>query len=286
MPGDQPEKLAKALGREADGIICDLEDAVAPSAKRSARATVAQFIRAQANAPGRPALFVRVNVGGAGIDDLRAIIPVCGRQLAAIYVPKVSSMEELAVVDAVLTTLEAECGMASGSLVVAALLETALGILSAPMIARAPRVSLLAIGEADLSAELGIELSSGTEQEMLSARSMLVLASAAAGIEAPEGPVSTDFRDLDAVRASSEALRRMGFRGRPCIHPAQVPVVNEVFTPTLGQLTEAERLVASYDRAVAAGEGVIVDDNGKMIDEAVVRSARRIVAQRQVILGI
>ena len=293
VPGDQPEKMAKALKSGADGIIFDLEDAVAPSSKGRARSTVAEFIRtqitrapiasAQMTEENRPALLVRVNVGDAGIDDLRGLVPVCGAGLAAIYLPKISHVDELRAVDFELAALEVAAGLVAGVLGVVALLETAEGIFNARIIAGGPRVRRLAIGEADLSAELGVELTGGSEHEMLSARSMLVLASAAAGIDPPVGPVSTDFRDLEALRASCEGLRRMGFRGRSCIHPAQVAVVNEVFTPTVAQLEKAERLVANYDDALRAGEGVIVDDSGRMIDEAVVRSARRIVAQRDVI---
>ena len=278
-PGDQPDKLAKALARGADGIICDLEDAVAPAAKESARSGVASFVRTQTNAPC--ALLVRINFGDLGIEDLRALIPECGANLAGIYVPKVSSVDELVRVDAELRNLETRTGIEPGSIGVVALLETAQGILDARVIAAAPRVRRLAIGEADLSAELGVELTLGDEREMLVARTALVLASAAAGIEPPVGPVSTDFRDLDALRTSSEQLRRLGFRGRSCIHPAQVAIVNDVFTPTPVQIERARRLVELYDAAIAAGSGVIADDNGKMIDEAVVRSARRTVARPQ-----
>lgn len=284
VPGDQPEKLAKALKSGADGIICDLEDAVAPSSKLAARSTVAEFIRTQMTGENRPALLVRVNVGSAGIDDLRGLVSVCGEGLAAVYLPKISHVDELHTVDVALTAMEEASGLVPRSLSIVALLETAEGIFNARSIASGPRVRRLAIGEADLSAELGVELTPGSEHEMLSARTMLVLASAAAGIDPPVGPVSTDFRDLDALRASCEVLRRMGFRGRSCIHPAQVAVVNEVFTPTLAQLAKAEYLVERYNASVAAGEGVTVDENGKMVDEAVVRTARRIAAQREAIL--
>ena len=276
-PGDQPEKLAKAVLRSADGVICDLEDAVAPANKEAARVWVAEFIRAQPISG--PALLVRINWGDLGIEDLRTLIPCCGSNIAAVYVPKVSTVDELVRVDAELGVLERRSGLAPGSVTVVALLETARGILDARLIAEAPRVRRLAIGEADLCADLGIELTPGDEREMLTARAALVLASAAAGIEPPVGPVSTDFRDLDALRTSTEHLRRMGFRGRSCIHPAQVGIVNEVFTPTGPEVERAERLVRLYDRAVAAGQGVIADDDGKMIDEAVVRTARRVVAQ-------
>ncbi len=276
-PGDQPEKLAKAVLRSADGVICDLEDAVAPANKDTARAVVMEFIRAQPTTG--PALLVRINWGDLGIEDLRTLIPGCGSNIAALCVPKVSTVDELARVDAELNVLERQSGLQSGAITVVALLETARGILDARSIAEAPRVCRLAIGEADLSAELGIELTPGDEREMLTARATLVLASAAAGIEPPVGPVSTDFRDLDALRSSTEHLRRMGFRGRSCIHPAQVDIVNEVFTPTGAEVERAQRLVRLCDEALAAGRGVIADDGGKMIDEAVVRTARRIVAQ-------
>jgi citrate lyase subunit beta / citryl-CoA lyase len=275
VPGDQPEKMAKALRANADGVICDLEDAVASSKKAEARATVAEFIRS----PAPTKVLVRINFGTPGLDDLRACIPDAGPSFGGIYVPKVSTADELAVIDDELTRLEITSGREQGSISLVALLETALGILNAPVIAACPRVRRLAIGEADLGAELGVELTPGDEREMLSARSMLVLASSAAGIEPPVGPVSTDFRDLDALRASSEALKRFGFRGRSCIHPAQVVVVNDVFTPTPAEVAKARRLVELYDAAVAAGDGVIADENGKMIDEAVVRSARRTLAQ-------
>jgi citrate lyase subunit beta/citryl-CoA lyase len=103
----------------------------------------------------------------------------------------------------------------------------------------------------------------------------IVVASAAAGIDPPTGPVSTDFRDLDAYRAGTQALKRMGFGSRSAIHPAQVEIVNEVFTPSADELARARRLVELSD---AAGGGVCVDDEGRMVDEAVVRSARHTIA--------
>ncbi len=283
-PGDQPEKLSKAVLGSADGVICDLEDAVAPANKDAARALVTEFIRVQpATGPG---LLVRINWGDLGIEDLRALVPGCGSGIAELYVPKVSSVDELVRVDAELDVLERKAGIERGSITVVALLETARGILDARHIAEAPRVRRLALGEADLSADLGVDLTPGDERELLTARATVVLASAAARIEPPLGPVSTDYRDLDALRSSTHHLRRMGFRGRACIHPAQVGIVNEVFTPTGPEVERAERLVWLYDRAVAAGQGVIADDGGKMIDEAVVRSARRVVAQHAHLNGL
>jgi citrate lyase subunit beta/citryl-CoA lyase len=114
---------------------------------------------------------------------------------------------------------------------------------------------------------------------LLSVRVQVVLASAAAGLAPPIGPISTDFRDLDALQYSTDALRRVGFGSRWAIHPAQVPVINQAFTPTPEQLEAARRLVERYDGAVDQGVGVCVDEDGNMVDEAVVRAARRILAR-------
>ena len=105
------------------------------------------------------------------------------------------------------------------------------------------------------------------------------MASAAAGIGAPGGPVSTNFTDLEAFRAGTERLKRLGFGGRAVIHPAQVPVVHAVFTPSAEEVRRARDLVERFDAAVAAGSGVIVDDQGRMVDEAVVRVARNLLAR-------
>lgn len=256
VPGDAPDKLAGAHARGADAIIADLEDAVAPGHKDEARRTVAAWLGERAGAPG-PGLWVRVNSGDELAEDLRA---VDGR--AGIYVPKASE-ELLGRVDALLGDRATR---------VCALVETAAGVLAAAAIARAPRVVRLALGEADLGAELGIEPGAA---ELAPVRMQVVLASAAAGIEPPIGPVSTDFRDLQALRDSTEALRRMGFGGRAAIHPAQVGVINEVFTPAAGEVEAARRLLARFE---SAGGGVCVDEDGRMVDEAIVRAARRTLA--------
>ena len=103
-----------------------------------------------------------------------------------------------------------------------------------------------------------------------------MLSCAAAGIDPPVGPVSVDFADLERFRSGTLALKRLGFRSRACIHPAQVTVANEVFTPQRSDIERARNLVNAFEGAVAAGSGVLRDDNGAMVDEAVVRAARRL----------
>ncbi len=155
------------------------------------------------------------------------------------------------------------------------LLESARAVLRAGELARAPRVQRLQIGEADLRADVGI-VPGADERELLYARSHVVLASAAAGIKPPIAPVSTNFRDLDAFRASTVELARLGFVGRACIHPGQVAIANDVFTPSPEEVETARRLVGRWE---FAGAGVAVDDDGRFVDEAVVRQARLVLAR-------
>jgi len=281
VPGDRPDRLAKALGLGADAVIADLEDGVAPEAKDAARAAVAAFLGdgAASGGPGvaadGPEVIVRVNPGALLAADLGAVVAA---GVSAVYLPKADTAS-LGEADALLGALERGCGRAVGEVGVVALVESATGLLDAPLVARHPRVRNLAIGEADLTAELGLR-PSADEHELWPLRLALVVASAAAGIDPPTAPVSTDFRDLDALRASTGALRRAGFAARSAIHPAQVAIINEVFTPSATEVAEAERLLERFDAAVARGNGVGVDDRGRMVDEAVVRSARRLLARR------
>jgi citrate lyase subunit beta/citryl-CoA lyase len=198
--------------------------------------------------------------------------------VTGICLPKTHTPEQLHGLGELLTVAERQAGLAEGSIKVVPLLESAAGILSAPAIAQEPRVWQLGLGELDLCAEVGIQPSTD-EHELLPIRVQVVLASAAAGLAPPIGPVSTDFRDLAALRRSTEGLRRVGFGGRWAIHPAQVPVINQTFTPTPEQLEAARRLVERYDGALERGVGVCVDEDGQMVDEAVVRAARRTLAR-------
>jgi citrate lyase subunit beta / citryl-CoA lyase len=259
VPGNS-DKLAKAASRGADALILDLEDAVPIHEKEEARRAVAEYLRART--ASSPSVWVRVNSGEPLAADVEAIA-VAGPD--GISLPKVSSPDDI-------TRLVKE--LDGIDLPIVALIETAAGVLDAAAIARAPGVVRLAIGEADLSAELGITPSED-DRELAPMRAQIVLASAAAGIEPPVGPVSTDFRDLDAFRRSTVALRRMGFAGRATIHPAQIEIVNETFTPTDEEIHAAKRLLERYE---AARGGVFVDDDGRMVDEAIVRAARRIVS--------
>jgi citrate lyase subunit beta/citryl-CoA lyase len=265
VPGNQPDRLAKADRRGVDAVIADLEDAVIAAAKREALAHVGAFLARDGFGAQR---WVRIEP-----DEVAPQLTVLVQPgLTGIMLPKADAAS-LRALDEELTAAEQNAGLREGSVSVLPLVESARALRGLDELAAAPRVVRLGMGEADLRAELGID-PSPDDREMLPLRMAVVVASAAAGIAPPVAPTSLDFRDLDALRDSTLALRRMGFRARTCIHPAQAPVVNEAFTPSAEDLDRARSVISAYDDAVAAGQGTAVDRDGRMVDIAVVRWAR------------
>ncbi len=269
VPGDRPSMLAKAPSRGADVLIIDLEDSVAPSAKEEARRIIGDAIPEMEAAGAQ--LAVRVNSEPEEQEADLATLTDAG--IKTLVVPKATSEA--------LEVLTQQCrgvGLSS-SLRLVALIESGRGLWEALSIAEHPQVVGLAIGEQDLGADLGLE--HGADPMLWHpARSRLVWASAAAGLRGPSGPVWTDIGDLDGLRGSTRLLRKCGYSSRPAIHPAQVPVINEVFTPSEEELETARQLVDDYQQAREEGRGAIRNSQGRMIDEAVIRRARRLLYDR------
>lgn len=264
--------LDGAFGRGADAVIADLEDAVAPAAKDVARATVVDWLAtiASAAATGSTAeVWVRINADPTWQQDDLAALGALPSHAApvGVLVPKASPALVASVRDTLATSDEAR------GLRVAGLVEDARALVDLAALAGTPGLSHLGLGEADLRADLRLD-PSDDEAELRPLRLAVVVASAAAGIQPPVGPTATDFRDLDGLRRSSDRLRRLGFAGRTAIHPRQVPVINEVFTPTDQQVAAARRLMDDLEAATADGRGVVTDADGRMVDEAVARQAR------------
>ncbi len=269
VPGDRQDRLAGAAERGADALIADLEDAVAFDRKQLARDTVRDWL-----AGPKPAVqqWVRVNAGSIAED----VAAVAAPALTGIVVPK-AEPARLREADAALARQELRLGCATGTFAVLALVETARGLLEATEVASSARVRHVGMGEVDLSAEL--RLRPGPDRrELRSLRLQVVLASAAAGIGAPTGPTSTDVRDVDGLRRSTEELFRLGFRSRTAIHPDQLAVINDTFTPTVAEVSEARALL---DRFEASERGVFVDERGRLVDAAVVRSAREVLERAE-----
>lgn len=271
VPGDRPDRMDGAVGRGADAVILDLEDSVTPGRKDAARESVAGWLAGRGGSPVE--LWVRINATSQAADISAVLHPV----LTGVVVPKAETAL-LSDVDKLLTGFERERGIPEGRTGVLALVETATGLASAAALATAPRVVRLGIGEVDLAAELGVRLSDD-RAELTPIRLQLVVASAAARIGPPVGPTSLDFRDLDRLRASTEDLLRLGFRARTAIHPAQLATINSVLTPSADSVRRARRLVEEYERAERDGTGVVLDDHGRLVDAAVVRSAREVLSR-------
>lgn len=262
-PATRPDRVEKALAGPADVVIADLEDGVAADRKEEARAALVALLRA---GPAR-ALHVRVNHPDTpeGAADVAAVAlpPVTG-----VRVPKVSAPAEVRRVAAWLDAAGSDAG-------VHCLLETALGVERAYEIASAsPRVATISLGEADLAADLGVTGDAGFAY----ARGRVVVAARAAGLPAPAMGVWTDLADLDGLRCDTVAGRALGFFGRSVVHPSQVPVVNEVFTPDADEVAAARTLVAQMAAAEARGDGAFALPDGRMVDKAVVEVAHRTLA--------
>ena len=270
VPADTDRFLAKAGQRGADALILDLEDAVAPTAKATARANLAAFAPRLHTSTGVP-IHVRVN-NDAGLlaADLSAAIAAGADGL---LVPKVESADQVLSLDDEIRRLEVQHHRPVNGIRVIALLESPLAVLNAVSIANASaRLSGLLFGTEDFGAAMGIE--SGPEGMTLPAQ-MVALAAAAAGLH-PMGLPGTvaEFTDLQAYRATAMRARRIGMRGSVCIHPAQVPVINEVFGGSDDEAQRARRLLEVFDASVAAGRGAVAHE-GRMIDEPIAARARR-----------
>lgn len=281
VPGDEPDKMERAVDRGADGLIFDLEDAVRYDKKPFAREAVGNWIAE--NCRSNSAIWVRVNAEKDLLDaDVAAVVR---RGLSGLYVPKVSSPADVAEVATHLDALERAAGIVPGAIRIAALLETADGIFDARAIAASPRVAHLSVGEADLAAELGMH-PSPDGHEMDPIRLSVVLASASAGLNPPIGPVLTAFKDLEMLELTSRALYRMGYGGRTAVHPNQIPVINAAFSPTDEEIEKAAGIICRFNDATNEGKAVAVDDEGGLIDEAVVRRARRTIATHERTLNV
>lgn len=272
VPATSARKVDKAFASVADGVIVDLEDAVAISEKAQARQQAAAFLQTRRSSQ----VFLRVNAISSAYcyEDLMV---AAGAQIDGIVLPKAESSAELATADWLLGQLERKAGKPVGAIEITPIIETAKGLAAAAEIARAsPRLRRLAFGAVDLALDMDLDLGDDAGA-MANARFALSLASRQAGLEGPLDTVYVDINDPDGLRASAKRARAMGFGGKACIHPAQLEVVNAVFTPSEEELARAREVVTAFDRAEAAGAAA-VSVGGLMVDYPMVLKARRVLA--------
>jgi citrate lyase subunit beta / citryl-CoA lyase len=267
VPADGGPKLDKALASGADAVIIDLEDSITPERKPHARAAAVEFLKSAGAAKRRPSLLVRINGLDTGMTDADLEAIVAGKPDAIVF-PKAEGGASVVHLDAKLTAREAIAGIPEGQIkILAQAVESAAGLFSAGNFRNAsPRLIGLTWGPEDLSAELGAEANRDASGELTEpyrlARSVCLYAAAAAKLPAIE-TVYVDFRNSDGLRRDTEAARRDGFSGRLAIHPAQVAVINDVFTPTTAQIEKAKSVVAAFAAQPNAGA---VGIDGKMYD--------------------
>jgi citrate lyase subunit beta/citryl-CoA lyase len=281
-PGDQPRKLDKAMRSGADALLIDLEDSISTERKVQARQVAADFLKEAITAADRPRLFVRVNGHETGLidDDLDAVM--VGRP-DGILLPKAEGGASVTHLDAKLAVREARHGIADGATKIMALAtETAAAMFTGGSYrGSSARLIGLTWGAEDLSAELGAEANRDAQGHFLDpyrlARSICLMAAAAGGVQAVD-TVYVDYRNETGFRRETEDGRRDGFTGRMAIHPAQVPVINEVFTPTPAAIDHARRVIAAF--AAAEGAGTVGID-GLMYDRPHLVRARQVMARAQ-----
>src|SRR5215470_15579301 len=280
VPADSPGKLGKALDCGADALILDLEDSVAPERKEAARAGAAAFLAQTLAMQERPRLIVRVNGLATGLidADLEAVVPA---HPDAIMLPKAEGGASVVHADAKLCAREALHGLDEGTVhIVAIATETAPALFVAGTYRGAsPRLAALTWGAEDLSAELGAEANRDAHGKFLDpyrlARTLCIAAAAAAEVPALD-TVYVDFRNEEGLRGECEEARRDGFTGKMAIHPRQVAIINDVFTPKPAAIARAQAILAAFAASPDAG---VIGIDGVMYDRPHIAKAERLLTR-------
>jgi citrate lyase subunit beta/citryl-CoA lyase len=277
VPGDSSKKLEKALNSGADVLLIDLEDSVDLGAKEEARRVTAAFLAEHRAKPSRPRLFVRVNGLTTGLTDA----DLDGVMQAApdgVVLPKTVGGADVAHLGAKLAVREAEFDLEDGATrILAIATENAAGVFALGTFAGAShRLMGMTWGGEDLSADLGAETNRGDDGHYTDpyrlARSLTLLGAAAAGVDAVDS-VFTNFRDMTGLEAECRMGRRDGFVAKMAIHPAQVPVINEAFTPSQEAIEKAQAVIDAFKANPGAG---VVGVNGEMLDRPHLLRAERL----------
>jgi len=279
-PGNVARRVEKALGLDADAVIVDLEDSVAVSDKPATRALAAEALRQPRTCRG----YLRVNAPSTPFC-FRDLVETIHPGVDGVVVPKVESAADLHAIDWLIANLEREHGLAEGSIDLMPIVETAIGMQRVDRILQARslrpyggpwRVKRAAFGAADYANDVGLAPTLD-EPELADARTRLVLASRAAGLENPIDSPWFHLREPEAFARALERSRHAGFQGRLCIHPDQIAAVNAAYAPSSEDIARAERIVTAFAAAEAQGSAAIQVD-GQMVDYPVVHRARAVLA--------
>jgi citrate lyase subunit beta / citryl-CoA lyase len=272
VPGSSDRMLEKAMGLQADEIVIDLEDSVAPDAKEQARTHVAGFLAGQPSTAATLAVRVNPLDGAWGKRDVVELVQVAGDRIDSLIVPKVEGPEDVRDVQRLLESQ----GEPAAGVGLQALIETASGLLRVGEIATASsRLESLILGYADLAASLGRAPGARTPQSWLYAQERLLVTARAAGLQAIDGPY-LEIHDQAGLRAHAEHVEVLGFDGKWAVHPDQLPIINAIFTPTPEQISRARAVLDALSSPGARGALAL---DGEMIDEASRKLALQVLAR-------
>jgi citrate lyase subunit beta/citryl-CoA lyase len=277
VPVTVPKFVERAAERGADAIILDLEDSIPAAEKLRAR----ELLQEAAGSVARNGADTHVRINRPWRQALRDIEAAVSPRIGALMLPKTESADHVTMIAEVVSELEAERGMIPGATKFVAMIETASAFFRMAEIARSSgRLVAMTLGAEDFALSVGMLPEA---EALFHPKQQMIIAARAAGI-LPLGFLGTvaDFRDLEAFRMTIRRSRRLGFLGASCIHPAQVAILNEEYRPATDEVREAERIIAAYAQAVAAGTGAIELD-GKMVDVPIVERARQLLSRHQAI---
>ncbi|MFM7059900.1 MAG: HpcH/HpaI aldolase/citrate lyase family protein, partial [Actinomycetes bacterium] len=286
IPGSSEKMLGKGPSLGADMVFLDLEDSVSPLEKVAARTKVVNAIRSQDW--GETVLCVRVNAWDTEwtVYDILEVVGNAGPRLEEIMLPKVQSAAEVVAMDLLLTQVEQAAGLPRGHIGIEAQIETTRGLINVEEIcAASPRLETIILGPGDLAASMEMPVLSGGVQipeypgdHFHYVFTRILLAGRAAGVQVIDGPYFR-IKDLDGLRDYTQRVRVLGYDGKWALHPDQIPVINDLFSPTPEQFDHACRLLDAYEEATSGdGRGAVLFD-GEMIDEASRKMARKFVAR-------
>jgi citrate lyase subunit beta / citryl-CoA lyase len=278
VPGHRQKMIDKALGlAPVDAVMLDIEDGVPQPEKQTARQQIGASLGKERKPGTTPARFVRVS--SVSYEHITAdLAQIVQPGLDGLALPKVETTQQIQLVDAILRDRERQMGVAVGKIALLIAIESPRGLLNAYGIATAsPRVTGLMFGAEDLGKELGLPFRREAEaSEMLFQRSSLVVAAAAANVQAVDG-VWPDLSDAEGLKRYALQSRRLGFSGMSLIHPGQIETINQLFGPTADEVAYCQKVIEAFDAAIARGDGSIAF-GGQLIDLPIVERAKRTVA--------
>lgn len=274
VPGNRPDRVDKAVNTAADVVIIDLEDAVPYSQKEETRPVVCKKVIAYQKRP----VLVRINALDTEFfkDDLNSVVV---EGLSCIMVPKVETAAQILEIHRELQKVEENIGLQPGSVSIIPLIESALGVENIFQIMsqriEPRRLFTAAFGAADFALDMGFEITRSGE-ELHYPRARIAVACRAAGVEPPlDTPFMIDLKDREALKADIKRACQLGFQGKLCIHPNQVDICNQLFSPSKEEIQYARKVIKAFDEAEAGGSGAIQME-GKFVDRPVVERAKRI----------